>query len=105
MFSHAAAVLDIRSVRLCHCTTSKTKDETNNRLRACVNDCRDGAGGGSSHGTRSDMTAKSLWELSIDPKSSDLGKSRFSIYATGPAASPAGMPKHTSKPVPMNRVR
>lgn len=36
LFSHAAAVLETRSIGLCHCTTFKTKDETNNRLRGCA---------------------------------------------------------------------
>lgn len=105
VFSHAASVLEKGRSGLCHCTTSKIKDETNDRLRGCATDCRDGAGGGSGHGTRGDITAKSLWELSINPKSSDLGKSRRFNICDWPCGEPSWYAETYSKPVPMNRVR
>lgn len=80
-FSHAALNhKDAREKARCPRTTSKNKCGTNARLRGCAYACRNGAGGGSSPGTRGDIAAKSLWELSIDPKSGGLGKSRCFQY-------------------------
>lgn len=54
---------------------------------------------------RSDITAKSLWELSIDPKNGDLGKSRCFNICDWPCGEPSWYAEAYSKPMPMNRVR
>lgn len=57
-----------------------------------------GPGNGTSPGTRGDREAKSLWELSIDPKRGDMGRSRCLKWATGRVVSSAGVPRHTASP-------